>query len=167
MKDAIGMIGIQRGLTLIELLIGLVVMTLLTTLAVPGFQSLREQFTVRSAGMAIYADLQQARSEAIKRNREVTVCFTNSGAANWSYSLHDSDDCTGDIIETVSSQHYPYMVLTASYSPSLLTFGPRRNSLSSGNVQLSNGNYMMELKTSNTGRIRTCSADDLLGVPSC
>ncbi|WMC10031.1 GspH/FimT family pseudopilin [Oceanimonas pelagia] len=157
----------QRGLTLIELLVGLVVMTVLTSLAVPGFQSLREQYTVRSAGMAVYADLQLARSEAIKRNREVTVCFTNSGAANWSYALHDSDDCTGDIIESVSSQNYPYMVLNASYSPSRLTFGPRRSSLSSGNVQLSNGDYLMEVKTSNTGRIRTCSADDLIGVPEC
>ncbi|AEY00717.1 type IV pilin [Oceanimonas sp. GK1] len=157
----------QAGLTLIELLIGLVVMTVLTSLAVPGFQSLREQYTVRSAGMAVYADLQLARSEAIKRNREVTVCFTNSGTADWSYALHDSADCSGDIIETVSSQSYPSMMLTASYSPGRLTFGPRRSSLSSGNVQLSNGHHMMKLVTSNTGRIRTCSVDGLIGVPSC
>ncbi|MDV2856827.1 GspH/FimT family pseudopilin [Oceanimonas sp. CAM02] len=157
----------QRGLTLIELLVGLVVMTVLTSLAVPGFQSLREQYTVRSAGMAVYADLQLARSEAIKRNREVTVCFTNSGTADWSYALHDSPDCSGDIIETVSSQSYPYMMLTASYSSGRLTFGPRRSSLSSGNVQLSNGHHMMKLVTSNTGRIRTCAVDGLIGVPSC
>ncbi|WP_107850832.1 GspH/FimT family pseudopilin [Oceanimonas marisflavi] len=159
--------GEQSGLTLVELLVGLAVMAVLLTVAVPSFQGLREQYTVRSAGMAVYADLQLARSEAIKRNSEVTVCFTNSGSTSWSYTLHESGDCTGDIIEAVSSQNYPSMMLTASYSPSRLTFGPRRNSLSSGNIQLSNGNHMMKLITSNVGRIRTCSADDLMGVPSC
>lgn len=159
----------QRGLTLIELLVGLVVMTVLTSLAVPGFQSLREQYTVRSAGMAVYADLQLARSEAIKRNREVTVCFTNSGAANWSYVLHDSNDCSGSEIEKAYSEDYPSVDITASYSSGQLKFSPRRNNLADGNVEIkpSIDGPKMFVKTTKTGRIRTCSDGALAGVPSC
>ncbi|WP_306079914.1 GspH/FimT family pseudopilin [Oceanimonas sp. CHS3-5] len=160
------MSGMQRGLTLIELLIGLVVMTILTTLAVPGFQSLREQYTVRSAGMAVYADLQLARSEAIKRNREVTVCFTNSGAANWSYALHDSDDCSGDIIESVSSQNYPSIIVESNVGADI-TFTPRRNTFFAGNIAVKNGTYVMKAVLSNYGGIRSCSDNGLMGVPSC
>lgn len=157
------------GLTLIELLVGLVVMTVLTSLAVPGFQGLREQSQIRSAGMAVYADLQLARSEAIKRNREVTVCFTNSGGANWSYALHDSDDCSGSEIEKAYSEDYPSVDITASYSSGQLKFSPRRNNLADGNVEIKPSIYgpKMFVKTTKTGRIRTCSDGALAGVPSC
>ena len=157
--------GEQSGLTLVELLVGLAVMAVLLTVAVPSFQGLREQYTVRSAGMAVHADLQLARREAIKRNREVTVCFTNSGSANWSYRLHDSADCSGAVIEQTDSQHYPAVLLTASYGQ--LKFSPRRNTLSSGNVLLSRGSQAMKVITWNNSIIRTCSDDDLLGVPAC
>ncbi|WP_346351003.1 GspH/FimT family pseudopilin [Oceanimonas sp. AH20CE76] len=159
----------QRGLTLIELLVGLVVMTVLTSLAVPSFQSLREQYTVRSAGMAVYADLQLARSEAIKRNREVTVCFTGLGSTEWSYQLYDSSNCSGAAIEAVDGQNFPAVELDIddSYSDDSLTFKPRRNTLTAGSITLSSGAYEMQIKTWNNSIIRTCSVSNLIGVPSC
>ncbi len=161
----------QAGLTLIELLIGLVVMAVLLSIAVPSFQTLRHQNTVRSAGMAIYADLQLARSEAIKRNKDITVCFTGSGTSNWSYQINDlvdSSDCDGsinEIIETSNSQDYPAVTLTSSYTH--LAFKPRRNTLTSGNVTLSNGSQEMKVISWNNSIIRTCSDDELIGVPAC
>lgn len=158
----------QAGLTLIELLIGLVVMTVLTSLAVPGFQSLREQYTVRSAGMAVYADLQLARSEAIKRNREVTVCFSGLDSFAWSYQLHDSVDCSGAVLEIVESKNFPAVKLDMTgIGGDQLTFRPRRNSLIAKNIILSTENRVMQVKTWNNGIIRTCSTDGLMGVPSC
>lgn len=161
----------QAGLTLIELLIGLVVMAVLLAIAVPSFQILRQQYTVRSAGMAIYADLQLARSEAIKRNKDITVCFSGSGTVNWKYQINelaDSANCGGivnQVIEETASQHYPAVTLTASYSH--LTFRPRRNTLTSGNVTLSSGSQAMKIITWNNSVIRTCSDSQLIGVPVC
>lgn len=158
----------QRGLTLIELLVGLVVMTVLTSLAVPGFQSLREQYTVRSAGMAVYADLQLARSEAIKRNREVTVCFSGLGSTEWSYQLRESGDCSGAMIEQVSSQDFPGMKLEMTgIGGDKLSFQPRRHQLVTKKILLSYEQHKMQVSTWNNGIIRTCSDHNLSGVPAC
>jgi type IV fimbrial biogenesis protein FimT len=155
----------QAGLTLIELLIGLVVMAVLLSIAVPSFQILRQQYTVRSAGMAIYADLQLARSEAIKRNKDITVCFSGSGTVSWGYQIKNSTDCTGTVIEEIKAVNYPSITLTFPYTE--LTFRPRRNTLSPGTIIASNGAQKMEIITSNYGRVRTCSDDQLIGVPKC
>ncbi|GAA3708701.1 GspH/FimT family pseudopilin [Oceanisphaera sediminis] len=155
----------QAGLTLIELLIGLVVMAVLLVIAVPSFQTLRQQYTVRSAGMAIYADLQLARSEAIKRNKDITVCFSGSESVNWEYQIKNSTDCSGSVIEEIKASHYPSVSLKFPYAE--LTFRPRRNTLSPGSIIASNGTQHMSIITSNYGRIRTCSDDQLIGVPKC
>jgi type IV fimbrial biogenesis protein FimT len=155
----------QAGLTLIELLIGMVVMAVLLAIAVPSFQTLRHQNTVRSAGMVIYADLQLARSEAIKRNKDITVCFSGSGTTSWSYQIKNSTDCTGSVIDEAKSMDYPAITLTFPYTE--LTFTPRRNTLDSGTILASNGAQKMKIITSSYGRIRTCSDEQLIGVPAC
>lgn len=161
------MIRGHTGLTLVELLVGIAVLAVLLVVAVPSFQTLRQQYLVRSAGMAIYSDLQLARSESIKRNRAVTVCFSGSGSTNWSYQLRDSADCTGTVLESVNGQDFPSITLTASYGGGLLTFRSRRNTLTSGNVTLSDGSHDIRVMTWNNSIIRTCSGDGLIGVPPC
>ncbi|MHA6963024.1 GspH/FimT family pseudopilin [Zobellella denitrificans] len=158
----------QTGLTLVELLVAIAVLAVLLTLAVPSFQELRQQYQVRSAGMVVYSDLQLARSEAIKRNRAVTVCFSGSGTLDWSYQLLDSADCSGDVIQSVSSQYFPSITLTSNYvgTEKKLTFWPRRNTLLAGNVAISKGTQEMRVVTSNVSGIRTCSNQSLIGVPS-
>ncbi|MBL1376849.1 GspH/FimT family pseudopilin [Zobellella iuensis] len=157
----------HAGLTLVELLVGMAVLAVLLVIAVPSFQTLRQQYLVRSAGMVVYSDLQLARSESIKRNRAVTVCFTGLGSTNWSYQLRDSADCTGTVLESVNGQGFPAITLTASYGGGLLTFRPRRNTLTAGNVTLSHGSHGIKVMTWNNSIIRTCSDDSLIGVPRC
>ncbi|GAA3547201.1 GspH/FimT family pseudopilin [Zobellella aerophila] len=161
----------QSGLTLLELLVGMTVTAVLLSVAVPSFQSLRQQYTVRSAGMLVYGSMQLARSEAVQRNKDITLCFSGSGTTNWSYQINDlvdSTDCSGginEVIESLNSQDFPAVTLTSSYDH--LTFKPRRNTLTSGNVTLSNGSQSMLVKTWNNSIIRTCSDDQLIGVPAC
>ncbi|GGB36033.1 hypothetical protein GCM10011502_06390 [Oceanisphaera marina] len=163
----------QVGLTLIELLVGVVVVAVLLSLAVPRFHSLSQQQKLRSAGMALYSDLQLARSEAIKRHKEVTVCFNGSGTLNWSYhikALAQPSDCDGSAhhdISLVEHHAYPGMILTASYPSPYLIFKPRRSHLLSGNITLSHGEHSIKVITWNNSIIRTCSDSQLSGVPPC
>ena len=163
----------QLGLTLIELLVGVVVVAVLLTLAVPPFHSLAQQQKVRSAGMTLYSDLQLARSEAIKRNKDVTVCFSGSGTTDWNYHIKElaqASDCDSGVnhdISVVEHQAYPAVILTASYPSPYLIFKPRRNSLVSGNITLSYGDHSIKVITWNNSIIRTCSDSQLSGVPPC
>jgi len=70
--------GIPRGFTLIELMMTILVLAILLGLAVPSFRD--ASLGSRLAGYAndMVASAQLARSEAIKRNRLVVICATET-----------------------------------------------------------------------------------------
>ncbi len=61
------------GFTLGEMLVVVTVAGILATLALPSFTSLTQSQRVRNAGFELYSSLTLARSEAIKRNSNVTI----------------------------------------------------------------------------------------------
>ncbi len=61
------------GFTLIELLVVLVITAILSSMATPAFKSLVAGQRARAASTELYAALVLARSEAIKRDTEVTL----------------------------------------------------------------------------------------------
>src|SRR5207248_7514387 len=61
------------GFTIIELLTTIVVLGILLTLAIPSFNDLIVSTRVKGAASDIYGALTFARSEALKRNINVTV----------------------------------------------------------------------------------------------
>lgn len=69
------------GFTLLELMVGLVLFSILLAIAVPSFRSLIQNNAVTSAHNDLITSLQLARSEALKRNRPVSVCATTDGEA--------------------------------------------------------------------------------------
>ncbi|QKK04008.1 MAG: prepilin-type N-terminal cleavage/methylation domain-containing protein [Pseudomonadota bacterium] len=75
----------QRGLTFIELIIGLSVLAVIVTAAIPAFGQFLERQRVTSHANSLVAHLQFARHEAIVRNAPVTACPSADGR-------HCSDD---------------------------------------------------------------------------
>jgi len=83
----------QRGVTLIELMIGFALVGILTVMAVPAFQGFMRNAELRNAAETITNGIQTARVEAIRRNALVQIIL--GPGTGWTIQLA----ATGDQIE--------------------------------------------------------------------
>lgn len=73
-----------RGFTLVEFMVGLLVMGILTALAAPSFRAWVQNVQVRNAAESILNGLQLARSEAVHQNTMVRFNLNDaSGLMDW------------------------------------------------------------------------------------
>lgn len=68
------------GLSLIELMIAMALVAIVLGLGVPAFSSTLAGHRLNTVGNDLAAAAQMARSEAVKRNRSITLCRTVSPA---------------------------------------------------------------------------------------
>lgn len=73
--------SINKGFTMLELMITLSIAAILAATAVPSFQSLMAQSQLTTQTNELVASLHYARSEAVKRGMRVTVCTSSDGSA--------------------------------------------------------------------------------------
>lgn len=62
----------NQGVTLIELIVGIAIISIITSIAVPSFQSMLLNSQIRNAAESVANGLQKARGEAVSRNTNVT-----------------------------------------------------------------------------------------------
>lgn len=72
--------GKRKGFTLIELMVTVGIIILITALATPSFQGLRQRSAIRGAADQMLSFWNQARFEALKRNQLVKVGVVQSGS---------------------------------------------------------------------------------------
>lgn len=70
----------KRGFTLIELMVTIAVLAILLTVAVPNFQTFVMNSRMATQANDMITSLSVARSEAVKRAGNVTVCASSDGA---------------------------------------------------------------------------------------
>lgn len=71
----------QNGFTLVELMIGVVILAILASVAMPSFSTWLNNMQIRNAAESILNGLQRARSEAVGRNTDVE--FVLSADSSW------------------------------------------------------------------------------------
>ncbi len=93
--------SLSAGFTLIELMIGLVILAILLSLGMPAFTGILESSRTKAAASGFAMGLQRARAEAISRNQAVT--FTPSGAG-WAMSVGGANFDTKSSAESSGGQ---------------------------------------------------------------
>lgn len=85
----------QQGFTLAEMLVVVAVLGILAAIAAPNLADMVRKQRIKTASFDVFSTLNLARSEAIKRNRSVTVRPTSS---DWSRGWQIADSA-GNVIK--------------------------------------------------------------------
>jgi prepilin-type N-terminal cleavage/methylation domain-containing protein len=70
------MLGNERGFTILELLMGVMIIGVLATFLAPQFTGLLQTYRLSGATRVVWGDLHRARIMAIKEGRSMRVDFT-------------------------------------------------------------------------------------------
>lgn len=95
----------QSGVTLIELMIGIVIVSLLMVIGAPSFSLWIQNTQTRTAAESIQNGLQIARTEAVRRNANVRFNLTDAGGkVAWTVCLNvaASPCATADTVQSRS-----------------------------------------------------------------
>ena len=120
----------SAGFTLIELMITLSILVILLTIAVPSFRQFVQAQRVKTTSFDLFAAITYARSEALKRNGDVTLSAATGGWANgWSISAGSA---------TLRTQSGPDASVAITASANSLTYGRdgRTNGTAATTLQL-------------------------------
>jgi len=107
----------HSGFSLLELMIGVAVLAILASIAMPSFQTMIESTKIRTAAESIQNGLQKARAEAIARN--TNVAFTLGADSGWSICVNSCTTTPGITIESRPASEGSKNVSRTSYAADL------------------------------------------------
>ncbi|WP_254628838.1 MULTISPECIES: GspH/FimT family pseudopilin [Halomonadaceae] len=147
--------GRQSGFTLIELLVTVALIVIIATVAVPSFSGLVNDNRLTTVTNNLNATLRLARSEAIKRNRTLTLCGLNGCGSDWSTGWQLVTKKTDGTVESVVQQHAVRddgVTITSNASVTFNSFG-RPDGASSYCLTISADGQSQVLKVAPSGSI--------------
>lgn len=161
----------QRGLTLIETAATLAILAIVATSAVSAFGDLRQRHQIRGVAAELASDLQFVRSEAVARNENVSISFSELPGGASCYVIHTGPksactcaasgaaQCTGSAlpIKAVAAPAGGAVLLNADVASML--YHPVRGTVSSmASIDVhAAGSAGLRHVVSMLGRVRTCS----------
>ena len=91
MKTASSTTVDQYGVTLVEVVVVIVIIGILTGMAAPSFLEFTRNQRIRAAASDMHISLMKARSEALKRNTNVTIQPVSTSNWGLGWSIADPD----------------------------------------------------------------------------
>lgn len=125
--------GLQRGFTLIELMVGIAIISMVLFFMIPSMATWLQGSQIRNATESIQGGLQLARAEAVRRNTQVALVLTSvaggGNATDWVVRcVVSSPTCPGVgqmetfIQQRVAQEGSPNAVVTLNPAMSAIAF---------------------------------------------
>ncbi|MHA3893512.1 GspH/FimT family pseudopilin [Acinetobacter sp. GXMZU3951] len=116
-----------RAFTLVELMVTIAVLAILATLAAPNLSSVLNNSKVKTSTGDIFNFLQQARTEAVRLGKTVTICGSSDGTTclsanktNWSTGLIAKSSASTTPIQKLTFENSKLMIT----APETIDFNP-------------------------------------------
>lgn len=156
--------NINKGFTLIELMITVAIMSIMLTIGLPSFQSIIASSRLTSSANAMVSALQLARAEALKQHKTVVIRKKdNDWAKGWEVFVDDLiENKTFDPGETVlvissSDAVSPTVTVVATYS-NYVSYGANGRVNQAGHFTFCSDSDFHSVVIAATGRVRVETA---------
>ena len=143
-----------KGFTMLELLIVVVVLGIVAAMAVPNFLGWVANYHIKAAANDLYSNLQYARINAVKQNKQWAVVFdtankkyyvfSDSGDGDWTTLGDNTTERTVELSDHAEDIVYGMgnatenVTLTGGSFTNGAAFGPRGTCSSEGYIYLTN-----------------------------
>lgn len=156
------MMRLQRGVSLIELCVGVAIFAVLAAMAAPSFTAWIQSSQIRTAAESIQNGLQLARAEAVRQN--ASVQFVVDAAYGWSVGcVTASAACPAVIQSRPASEGTLNAVISGAALPATVVFNgigrvtpPAATSFDVTNPTGGSGMRNLRVTVSNGGQVRMC-----------
>jgi type IV fimbrial biogenesis protein FimT len=143
--------GPERGFSLLELMATLAVLAVLLGLAVPSMRLFILNQRVRNASFDLSSALQYARSEATKRDGDVTI---TPAAGGWQNGWTTTNVADGSVLQ----KHDAFPNLAVTGAPAFVTFQHAGRITAGGGAQ-----FTLDVSPAVSGVTQRCLVIDLSG----
>lgn len=159
----------HRGLTLIEIAIGLAIVAVLAALAVPGFVERIGRARLAGAAETLASDLAEARFESARSGEPLYLVF--SAGSDWCYAVAREPRC-----DCHTAQACQLKVARAADAPGVdlvrsedAQFDPAASEPPGGSAQWQglDGTQSLSVSLTPLGRARVCTTTGLRGYTPC
>jgi len=158
----------SHGLTLLELMVVLAIVTLLMTLALPSFGSMMARHRLKATAEQMSLDLADLRMQAVQRGQ--TLHVNMKAGAQWCYALAVASGCDcrvpqGCQLKTVHAKDHPGVTLIEGHE---LRIDPQPGARVDAAVLTGSDGARLRVGLSPLGRPKVCSpAAAVPGFAAC
>ncbi len=160
----------KLGFTAIELMVAISIAAILIIIGVPLLTSHLEANKLKASANLLSQQLRYAKSEAIRRNANITVVFTTG--SSWCYGITTQTSCNCNTsnncnLGAVTSQSFTHTSLIITGFSNNFTFeGTRGLASVAGSVQFTMNTKSIKVAFNRLGKIYQCS-DNIGAYPTC